>query len=422
MKRVFILSVIVAMLAGLVTGLIAHAILDADESARFAAVLNQVTGIFLRLIKMIIGPLVLTTLISGIGHIDDISTVGRIGAKALIWFVSISFLALIIGIAAVNVLQPGLGATVAVTAKTVAGAGVGQAPDLASFLQHLIPTSIFDALSRNETLQVVLFSMLAGTAVSAVGEKSRQLLSIIEQGAAVMFKITNYVMMLAPVAIFAAIAGTLSTQGGSILITYGKLVTDFYLALLILIACMVAIASIPLGRDILAVLKAIRSPALVAFSTSTSEAAYPLLLEALETIGFNRRIVSFVLPLGYSFNMVGGTMYCAFASMFIAQAYGITISIDQQILMLLLLMLTSKGIAGVPRAALVVVAGTLPYFNLPESGLLLIGAVDHLMDMGRSAVNVIGNGLASAVVDRWELTRPTPSPITVKPGFSSSPP
>jgi Na+/H+-dicarboxylate symporter len=267
----------------------------------------------------------------------------------------------------------------------------------------------------------VIFAVFAGIAISALGERTRQLLSIIEQGAAVVLKITNYVMMLAPLAIFAAIAGTVSTQGAGILMIYGKLVADFYLALSLLIACMLAIAMVPLGRDIVPVIKAVRSPALLAFSTSTSEAAYPLLLESLEAAGFSRRVVGFVLPLGYSFNMLGGTMYCAFATMFIAQAYGIVIPVDQQILMLLLLMLTSKGIAGVPRSALVVVAGTLPYFHLPEAGLFLILAVDHLMDMGRSTANVIGNGLASAVIAKWELARPSSLKPAVERGLSSGP-
>lgn len=263
-------------------------------------------------------------------------------------------------------------------------------------------------MARNEILQVVVFSIFAGIAISAVGQKAAQLLHVIEQGATVILKITTYVMMFAPVAIFAAIAGAVSTQGVGIVVTYAKLVGDFYLALVILIACMVAVAALVLKGQIGPLIKAIRSPALIAFSTSTSEAAFPLLLELLEAMGFSAKIVSFVLPLGYSFNLVGSTMYCTFAAMFIAQAYGITVPISQQILMLLMLMVTSKGIAGVPRASLVVIAATLPYFNLPEQGLFLILAVDHLMDMGRSASNVIGNGLAAAVVAKWENARPIP--------------
>jgi Na+/H+-dicarboxylate symporter len=339
--------------------------------------------------------------------------VGRIGTKAMIWFLSASFVALVIGLVMVNLLEPGVGAGVAHVTGSVAQAGVGQAQGVSGFLEHLIPASIIDAMARNEILQVVVFSIFAGIAISAVGPKAAQLLHVIEQAATVILKITTYVMMFAPVAIFAAIAGAVSTQGIGIIVTYAKLVGDFYLALLILIACMVAVAALVLKGQIGPLMKAIHSPALIAFSTSTSEAAFPLLLESLEAMGFSAKIVSFVLPLGYSFNLVGSTMYCTFAAMFIAQAYGITVPISQQILMLLMLMVTSKGIAGVPRASLVVIAATLPYFNLPEQGLFLILAVDHLMDMGRSASNVIGNGLAAAVVAKWENARPIP--LTARP-------
>ncbi|MGH6827932.1 MAG: dicarboxylate/amino acid:cation symporter, partial [Rhizomicrobium sp.] len=224
----------------------------------------------------------------------------------------------------------------------------------------------------------------------------------------VILKITTYVMMFAPVAIFTAIASAVTLQGIGIVVTYAKLVGDFYLSLAILVAAMIAVAAMVLRGRMAPLLEAIRSPALIAFSTSTSEAAFPLLLESLEAMGFPPKIVSFVLPLGYSFNLVGSAMYCTFAAMFIAQAYGIAVPLSQQILMLLMLMVTSKGIAGVPRASLVVVAATLPYFHLPEQGLFLVLAVDHLMDMGRSATNVIGNGLACAVVAVWENARPLP--------------
>ena len=285
---------------------------------------------------------------------------------------------------------------------------LAQAQGMSGFLEHLIPASIFDAMAKNEILQVVVFSLFAGIAISAVGQKAKGLLHVIEEAATVILKITTYVMMFAPFAIFAAIAGTISTQGLGILITYGKLVGSFYISISILVGLMVFVAWLIVGRQMKPLLKAIRSPALIAFSTSTSEAAFPLLVESLEAMGFSSKIVSFVLPLGYSFNLVGSTMYCTFAAMFIAQAYSIHIPLSQQVLMLLMLMVTSKGIAGVPRASLVVVAATLPYFNLPEEGLFLILAVDHLMDMGRSATNVIGNGLASAVVAKWEHARPIP--------------
>ncbi len=407
MKRSFVMFVILAMIGGLIAGTIVHGTMSPEGAKTAAGYFDQVTAIFLRLIKMIIAPLVLTTLTAGIGHIESAATVGRIGAKAMIWFLTASFVALLIGLVMVNILEPGVGANVAQVAKSEA-APLAQAQGLTGFLEHLIPASIFDAMAKNEILQVVVFSLFAGIAISAVGEKAKALLHIIEQAATVILKITTYVMMFAPFAIFAAIAGTISTQGLGILVTYAKLVGSFYISVSILVGLMVFVAWLVVGRQMPALLRAIRSPALIAFSTSTSEAAFPLLLESLEAMGFSSKIVSFVLPLGYSFNLVGSTMYCTFAAMFIAQAYGIHISLSEQVLMLLMLMVTSKGIAGVPRASLVVVAATLPYFNLPEEGLFLILAVDHLMDMGRSATNVIGNGLASAVVAKWEHARPIP--------------
>jgi Na+/H+-dicarboxylate symporter len=408
MKRSFVMFVVAAMVLGFVVGMIVHGTLSPQGAQSAAAGFDQVTNIFLRLIKMIIAPLVLTTLTAGIGHIESAATVGRIGTKAMIWFLTASFVALVIGLVMVNLLQPGIGAGVAHVAASPTQAGLGQAQGFSGFLEHLIPASIFDAMARNEILQVVVFSIFAGIAISAVGQRASQLLHVIEQGATVILKITTYVMMFAPVAIFSAIAGAVTTQGVGIIVTYAKLVGDFYLSILILNIGMVAVAGWVMRGRIGPLLKAIRSPALIAFSTSTSEAAFPLLLESLEAMGYSSKIVSFVLPLGYSFNLVGSTMYCTFAAMFIAQAYGITVPVSQQILMLLMLMVTSKGIAGVPRASLVVVAATLPYFNLPEQGLFLVLAVDHLMDMGRSATNVIGNGLASAVVAKWENARPMP--------------
>jgi len=400
--------VIAAMIGGFIAGMIVHGVASPAGAKQAADGFSQVTNIFLRLIKMIIAPLVLTTLTAGIGHIESAATVGRIGTKAMIWFLSASFVALLIGLVMVNVLQPGVGAGVAQAAGNVAEAGVAPPQGLSGFLEHLIPSSIIDAMARNEILQVVVFSLFAGIAISAVGEKAKALLHVIEQAATVILKITTYVMMFAPFAIFAAIASAISTQGIGILVTYAKLVGDFYISIALLIGLMIFVAWLVVGAQMKPLLKAIRSPALIAFSTSTSEAAFPLLLESLEAMGFSSKIVSFVLPLGYSFNLVGSTMYCTFAAMFIAQAYNIHVPLSQQILMLLMLMVTSKGIAGVPRASLVVVAATLPYFNLPEQGLFLILAVDHLMDMGRSATNVIGNGLASAVVAKWENARPMP--------------
>jgi Na+/H+-dicarboxylate symporter len=273
---------------------------------------------------------------------------------------------------------------------------------LKAFITHLVPASIIQAMADNEILQIVVFSIFVGTAVAAIDDRAPAVLALVEQIAAIMLRVTGYVMRTAPLAIFAALASTVATQGVAILATYAKFVGGFYLSLGLLWALLIAAVVLIAGRRALKLIAAIRSPALLAFSTASSEAAYPRTLEELQRWGVSRRVASFVLPLGYSFNLDGSMMYCTFATLFIAQVYGIQLSIGQQITMLLLLMVTSKGMAGVPRASLVVIAATLTYFRLPEAGLLLILAVDHLLDMGRSATNVVGNSVAAAVVARWE--------------------
>jgi Na+/H+-dicarboxylate symporter len=273
---------------------------------------------------------------------------------------------------------------------------------LKSFIPHIVPASIIQAMADNEILQIVVFSVFVGTAVAAIDDKAPAVLALVEQVSAIMLKVTGYVMKTAPLAIFAALAATIATQGISVLGTYARFVGGFYLSMGLLWALMVAVVVAVVGRRALGLMAAIRSPALLAFSTASSEAAYPRTLEELQRWGVSRKVASFVLPLGYSFNLDGSMMYCTFATMFIAQAYGVHLSVVQQVTMLLLLMITSKGIAGVPRASLVVIAATLAYFRLPQEGLLLILAVDHLLDMGRSATNVVGNTVAAAVVARWE--------------------
>ena len=273
---------------------------------------------------------------------------------------------------------------------------------LKEFITHVFPASIVDAMAKNEILQIVVFSVLVGTAVSAIDDKAPAVLNLVEQGAAIMLKVTGYVMKTAPLAIFAALAASISTQGIDVLLTYGKFVGGFYVSLGILWALLIGVSVLIVGPRALKLIAAIRAPALLAFSTASSEAAYPRTLEELQKWGISRKVASFVLPLGYSFNLDGSMMYCTFATIFIAQVYGIHLSVAQQVTMLLLLMVTSKGMAGVPRASLVVIAATLTFFRLPEAGLLLILAVDHLLDMGRSATNVVGNSVAAAVVAKWE--------------------
>jgi len=301
----------------------------------------------------------------------------------------------------VQLLHPGAGMALPHEAAP-AGAVDAGAFTLKDFVAHLVPTSIVDAMARNEILQIVVFSVFVGSAIAALDDKAPVLMQAAEQLAAVMLKVTGYVMMVAPLAIFAALAATVATQGIGVLVSYAKFIGEFYLALLLLWSVLGVAAFVAVGRRIGALAKETQAPLLLAFSTATSESAFPLILEGLQRFGVPRKIVSFVLPLGYSFNLDGSMMYCTFATLFIAQAYGITLTLGQQVTMLLLLMVTSKGMAGVPRASLVVIAATLPIFKLPEAGLLLVLGVDHLLDMGRSATNVVGNSVAAVVVSKWE--------------------
>jgi Na+/H+-dicarboxylate symporter len=401
MNNRFTLFIVAAMILGIVVGLGCNAYLAPDQIKSLAGVLGVVTDVFLRLIKMIIAPLVFSTLVAGIAHMEDAAAIGRVGAKTMVWFIGASLVSLTLGLVMVNLLQPGSGLDL--KAVATAGQTVSAAPfDLKEFVGHIVPTSIFQAMANNEILQIVVFSCFVGTAIAALDDGAPQVLAIVEQAASIMLKVTGYVMKVAPLAVFAAIASTVATQGAGVLATYAKFVGDFYLALLILWAILFGVAAIILRGAIGRFIASIRQPAILAFSTSTSEAAYPSLLEGLQAFGLPRQIVTFVLPLGYSFNLVGTMIYCTFATIFIAQAYHVHLSAAQQIGMLLLMMITSKGVAGVPRAALVVVYATLPIFHIPEAGLLLVLAVDHLLDMGRSCTNVIGNSVVSVAVAAWE--------------------
>jgi len=389
-----------AMILGVLVGFLINTGLSPADAKAAAGNLSIITDIFLRLIKMIIAPLVFSTLVVGIAHMEDSAAIGRVGVKTLGWFILASLLSLTLGLIMVHLLQPGAGLALP---PPQASAGVATTGfSLKEFIAHLVPSSIFDAMARNEILQIVVFSVFVGTAVAALDGKAPLLLAFCEQAAAVMLKITGYVMVMAPLVVFAALASTVATSGLSIIVVYAKFVGGFYFSLVLLWILLIALSTLAVGRRIGELLKTIREPLLLAFSTATSEAAYPYLLAGLPQFGVPRRIVSFVLPLGYSFNLDGSMMYCTFASLFIAQAYGIHLSLGQQVAMLALLMITSKGIAGVPRASLVVIAATLPVFHLPEAGLLLILGVDHLLDMGRSATNVVGNSVAAVIVSRWE--------------------
>jgi len=403
MNRLFTTLVVAAMVLGVATGWAIHEWASPAEAKSAADSLSVVTDVFLRLIKMIIAPLVFSTLVAGIAHMEDAGAVGRVGAKALAWFIGASIVSLMLGLLMVHLLHPGAGMNLTAPEAGAAAQTVDMSKfTLKGFVTHLVPASIVQAMADNEILQIVVFSVFVGTAVAAIDDRAPQVLALVEQVAAIMLKVTGYVMRTAPLAIFAALAATIATQGLDALATYARFVGGFYLSLALLWMLLVAALLAVVGRRGLGLVAAIRGPALLAFSTASSEAAYPRTLEELQRWGVSRRVASFVLPLGYSFNLDGSMMYCTFATLFIAQVYGVPLSLGQQVTMLLLLMVTSKGMAGVPRASLVVIAATLAYFRLPEAGLLLILAVDHLLDMGRSATNVVGNSVASAVVARWE--------------------
>jgi Na+/H+-dicarboxylate symporter len=358
--------------------------------------------IFLRLIKMIVAPLVFTTLVVGVAKLGDISAVGRIGGKTLLWFLCASLMSLLLGMLLVNIFEPGR--LMHLTLPDTAGAtGIDKAAlSLRDFFYHVFPSSFIEAMAKNEILQIVVFSLFFGVAAAALGEIAHPIIKALDSVAHIILKVTGYVMKFAPIAVFGAMTSIIAKQGLGILKTYSIFIGEFYFGLLILWAILLLAGALVIGKRVLHLLKRIKEPILIAFSTSSSEAAFPKTMTELERFGCRDKIVSFVLPLGYSFNLDGSMMYMTFATLFIAQSYGMHLDFPTQISMLLVLMLTSKGIAGVPRASLVVIAGTLATFNIPEAGLALLLGIDPLLDMGRSATNVVGNSIATAVVSKWE--------------------
>ncbi len=395
--------ILISMLVGIVTGhLYRSNVTDPAAIAAFASNISILTEIFLRLIKMIIAPLVFSTLVVGIAKMGDSQTVGRVGIKAMAWFMTASLISLALGLVMVNLLKPGLGLNLPLPDIAAKSGISATAITLKDFVTHAIPKSVVEAMATNEILQLVVFSIFFGVAASGMGEKAKPVVAVMESIANIMLKVTGYVMNFAPFAVFGAIAALIAKQGLGILLTYGTFVGEVYGSILILWVLLLVMGSLFLGRRILSLPKFIREPILLAFSTASSEAAYPKTLEGLKRFGCSEKISSFVLPVGYSFNLDGSMMYCTFATMFIAQAYGMEITIAQQITMLLLLMVTSKGMAGVPRASLVVIAAAMAQFHIPEAGLLLLLGVDHFLDMARSATNVMGNAIASSVVAKLE--------------------
>lgn len=370
-----------------------------DEKLGFFTMLSD---IFLRLIKMIVGPLIFTTLVAGVAKVGDIGAVGRIGGKTMLWFVGATLLSLLLGMVLVNIFKPGIAMHLSLPDSSVSTGIQKGALSLKDFITHLVPKSFIEALATNEILQIVVFSLFFGIATAAIGEKGLIVIKAMDAFAHVILKITSYVMNFAPLAVFGAMTAIIAKQGLSILSTYALFVGEFYFALFMLWLILIFIGFLVLKKRIISLVGSLKEPILVAFSTSSSEAAYPKTMLQLERFGCSNKIVSFVLPLGYSFNLDGSMMYMTFASLFIAQSYGIHLSIEQQISMLLLLMITSKGVAGVPRASLVVIAGTIATFNIPEVGVALLLGVDPILDMGRSATNVLGNSIATSVVSKWE--------------------
>ena len=396
-------AILISMLLGILVGHLVRSMApDAAMVTSFTDNITLLTDIFLRLIKMIIAPLVFTTLTVGIAKMGDSKTVGRIGIKTMGWFMTASLLSLSLGLIMVTLLQPGVGLELSVPESSAATGIVAGAITLKDFVTHAIPKSVVEAMANNEILQIVVFSLFFGLAAASLGERAKPVVKLLASTADIMLKVTGFVMMFAPLAVFAAIAAMVAKEGVGILSTYGTFMVQFYVSIGALWLVLIGMGAFFLRGRILDLLRMIREPALLAFSTASSEAAYPKTLERLEHFGCSKRIASFVLPMGYSFNLDGSMMYCTFATLFIAQAYGIELTFAQQITMLLLLMVTSKGMAGVPRASLVVIAATLSQFHIPEAGILLLLGIDHFLDMGRSATNVLGNAIAASVVAQSE--------------------
>lgn len=387
------------IMIGLVVGLIVGYIISITDRS-VAAYIRPFSQIFIRMIQMIIAPLLFGTLVAGIAGAGHFKDVGRMGLRAIIYFEVVTTLALLIGLLAVNIMQPGAGMVLPAPTGPPPITTAAQTWD--QILLHIVPTSAIDAMAKNDVLQIVVFSMFFAIGLGMTGEKGKPMITWCESLTEAMFKVTHIVMLYAPIGVGAAIAYTIGSSGLQVMVNLAYLIVTLYVALAVFFALVLIPVMLMFRIPIVGFFKAIKEPALIAFSTTSSEAALPRAMECVEAFGVPRRIVSFVLPLGYSFNLDGTTLYLSLASVFVAQAAGIDLTVGQQITMMLTLMLTSKGVAGVPRAALVILAATLASFNLPIEGVALLLGVDALMDMGRTMTNVIGNCLASVVVAKWE--------------------
>ncbi len=404
MNNKLTLYIIIAMIVGVALGYAIFLTATPATAQSISSILNLFTKIFLNLVQMIIAPLVFSTLVVGIAKLGDIKTVGRVGGKALLWFVSASLVSLLLGLFLANIFKPGAGIYLNNTDAGDAGGLVGNAQSftLSSFIDHVFPKSVFDAMAGNHILQIVVFSIFFGIATAAIGERGKIVIKALDAVAHVILKMVNYVMNFSPLGVLGAIAAVVATKGLSIFLFYGKYFMFFAMGILLLWLVLIAVGYLILRRRTTVLLRHITQPLVIAFSTTSSEAVFPKLTEELERFGCNKSIVSFVLPLGYSFNLDGSMMYMTFASLAIAQAYHVPLDFGTQLTMLLVLMLTSKGIAGVPRASLIVVAATCAMFKIPVEGIALILPIDHFCDMFRTATNVLGNALATSVVSKWE--------------------
>lgn len=398
------LFILISMVLGIVVGYFVHENSSPEFIKKFDVNIKLLTVIFLRLVQMVIAPLVFSTLVVGIAKLGDLKSVGRVGGKALLWFVTASLTSLLLGMLLVNFFQPG--AAISLSNADTSGAkdliGKTQEFSIVKFVEHVFPKSVFEAMANNEILQLVIFSIFFGVAAASLGEYTKTLVKALDAVAHVVLKMVGYVMNFAPLGVFGAIAAVIATKGLSVFVFYGNYLLYFLIGIACLWAVLLSVGFLILKGRLPELLRRIAQPLLIAFSTTSSEAVFPKLTEELERFGCKDKIVAFILPLGYSFNLDGSMMYMTFASLAIAQAYGIHLDLGTQLTMLIVLMLTSKGIAGVPRASLVVVTATCAMFKIPPEGIALILPIDHFCDMFRTATNVLGNALATSVVSKWE--------------------
>ena len=372
---------------------------------QYAVKMQPLGEIFLKMVKMIIAPLIFATLTVGIAGHGDVKSLGKIGLKALIYFEAATTIALILGLVTANILKPGAGFSIDINTISISAVENMQTIKAHSFVDmivNIVPTSIFDALAKGDLLQIVVFAVFFSLAVCAVGQKARPVLDILQSTCDVMFKFTEYVMKFAPLGVFGAISATIGQNGIGILLSYAKLIGITYFALILFVIIVLVLTCKIINVSFRNIINTIKDPALLAFTTASSEAALPKAMSQMEKFGVPKSIVSFVMPMGYTFNLDGSTLYLTLATLFCAQIAGINLSIEQQLMIMLTLMLTSKGIAGVPRVSLVILTGTLTSFGLPIVGVAVLLGIDQILDMGRTTVNLIGNCVATAVVARWE--------------------